>query len=181
MESSEPELPKPPPPDETSFQKKYNSTKLQKQASDRLMKREPVDIFFSLRFHDHGPMNEAKQLQQLLKEYQINACIVDAENAEDVELLVSSSIAQSKLVVIFGTRDYGTKTTINYSTHNELTFVINERKPFFLIKMCGEFDDSTTRFRLPSSIKYDEWNIGQPVPDGLLEKIIQKFIACNSM
>ena len=48
-----------------------------------------------------------------------------------------------------------------YSTFQELRFIDDERKPFFLIKMCDKFEEAETRFRLNDSIAFIQWMPGK--------------------
>ena len=93
-------------------------------------------IFFSLRFHDAGPMKEAKLLQEKLKSLDINAVIIDAKVGQDIRRMVFESLGNATMVVIFGTYDYGVG-SCDYSTQQELTMIKDDKKPFFLIKMCS--------------------------------------------
>ena len=61
------------------------------------------------------------------------------------------------MVVIMGSKTYGKETASRYSTFQELRFIDDERKPFFLIKMCDKFEEPETRFRLNDSIAYINW------------------------
>lgn len=52
---------------------------------------------------------------------------------------------------------------------------MDEKKPFFLIKMCEKFKVSKTRFFLPNSIMYHKWEAGKPMPSGLIDAIVKKY------
>mmetsp|Transcript_3286 Transcript_3286/g.6423 ORF Transcript_3286/g.6423 Transcript_3286/m.6423 type:complete len:90 (+) Transcript_3286:89-358(+) len=79
------------------------------------------------------------------------------------------------MIIIMGTEDYGCPGTVNFSTKEELVFILQEKKPFFLIKMCERFEDSKTRFQLPDDTSYVPWTPGKPVPDDLIGKMLDKY------
>ena len=133
------------------------------------------DIFFSLRFNATGPMKEANLLQAELAKFNVNAAIINVESGKSIEKEVIRTLDQSKLAVLFATSDYGVEGTVNFSTHEELAFILQEKKPFFLIKMCDRYDDPVTRFRLPGAIAYVDWRIGQPMPSELVAKVLARF------
>lgn len=80
-------------------------------------------------------------------------------------------------MLIFGSKNYGVDTGILYSTFKELEFTLNAKKPFFLIKMCAQFDDAMTRNRLPVATLSTQWDLGQSMPVGLVDAIEAKFRA----
>ena len=55
------------------------------------------------------------------------------------------------MVVIMGTLTYGEDISTGFSTYEELTFLCEEKKPFFLVKMCKHFGEEKTRVLLPSA------------------------------
>jgi hypothetical protein len=140
----------------------------------KMSSRRP-DIFFSLRFHATGPMKEANLLQAELAKRNVNAVIINVESGKNIREEVIEKLDQSKLAVLFATADYGAKGTVKFTTREELGFILQENKPFFLIKMCDRYDDPNTRFRLPDAIKHVDWRIGQPMPSDLVAKVIARF------
>ena len=56
-----------------------------------------------------------------------------------------------------GTKTYGKQTAIKFSTYEELQFIVNESKPYFLIKMCDKFEVADTRFRIPDNTAFIKW------------------------
>jgi hypothetical protein len=131
-------------------------------------------IFFSLRFHETGPMKEAKLLREKLKSLGINALIIDAKVGQDIRSMVFTGLGNATMVVIFGTSDYGIG-SCDYSTKQELAMIKDDEKPFFLIKMCDRFDDHVTRGCLSSSIMSVTWKIGDPMPPDLVSQIAEMF------
>lgn len=132
------------------------------------------DIFFSLRFNAKGPKYEATLLRQELQEYGINVEIVDAGNNENIPEIVFNKLAESKLVVIFGTEDYGEKGVSICGTDRELAYIIAKEKKTFFIKMGNTFRSETTFGHLHDKM-YDMWRIGQPMPPDLVSSIIEKY------
>jgi hypothetical protein len=74
-----------------------------------------------------------------------------------------------------GTKTYGRDTGAGFCTLQELRFIINERKPFFLIKMCDRFEEAETRFRLDSSISFFPWTCGTEMRPSLVDDILTKL------
>lgn len=120
-------------------------------------------------------MNEAILLKAELAKRGVHAVIVNVESGQSIEEEVIEKIDQCKLAVLFATADYGVKGTVNFSTREELEFIKQEKKPFFLIKMCDSYNDPTTRFRLPDSISYVDWRVGRPIPSDLVAKLIARL------
>ncbi|EGD78215.1 hypothetical protein PTSG_12838 [Salpingoeca rosetta] len=115
-------------------------------------------IFISLRF---GEAHEAaKELKQALHEacHDVDVFLCDVPPGDDISEEIITALTDCDLAVIMGTKTYGKKTASKFSTFEELRFIINEEKPYFLIKMCDEFQVKQTRFRLPADISYFLWN-----------------------
>jgi hypothetical protein len=63
---------------------------------------------------------------------------------------VVSALFGCKLFVVLGTRNFGEKTDVAFSTYSELECAVDIKKPIFLIKTFdGDFSVKMTRFRLP--------------------------------
>jgi hypothetical protein len=138
-----------------------------------------VDIFCSLRFVEAS--KEAHLIQDALKEYKINAVIIDdVENGDDICGQVAELLDAAKMVIIFGTETYGKGTEASFSTKEELQFIMAEKKPFFLLKMCERFLESRTRFHLPNSIAYMKWTPGTELAKDIVEAIVSKFHKISS-
>jgi hypothetical protein len=91
--------------------------------------------------------------------------------AEDVAALSSCQV-----FVVLGTRNFGEKTDIGFSTYNELEFACDEGKPLYLIKTFdqGDFIEEMTRFRLPKSLPYETWDPAtkpNAIVDGIVERL----------
>ena len=75
-----------------------------------------------------------------------------------------------RLAVLLASETYGARTT-SFSTYNELNFVIEEPKPFYLIKMCDKWEEATTRLKLGAGIKYKDWR------GGATEQVVAEIVA----
>lgn len=134
---------------------------------------ETVDIFCSLRFAE--ALTQAKQIQKILRdEHNLNAVIVSTPQGEDIAAQVATLLDAARMVLIFGTETYG-KGTVNFSTKEELQFVMDEKKPFFLIKMCERFAEPRTRLVLSKAVAYFPWLPQDPLPPALISEIIAKY------
>jgi len=58
---------------------------------------------------------------------------------------------------------------------HELRFVIDEKKPFFLVKMCDRFAVDETRFRLTSNVCHAPWPRGTPMPADFVPQITARL------
>ena len=95
---------------------------------------------------------------------------------KDIAEEVAKKIDEAKLVLIFGCESYGIG-TVSYSTKQELEFVLSEKKPYFLIKMCDRFKEARTRFVFHEGISYCMWKHGDPIPANLIADIAKRFEA----
>ena len=63
------------------------------------------------------------------------------------------------------TLNYGEDISTGFSTYEELTFICEEKKPMFLIKMCERFEDDKTRVLLTrKAVACVSWPVGTPLP-----------------
>mmetsp|Transcript_15281 Transcript_15281/g.23011 ORF Transcript_15281/g.23011 Transcript_15281/m.23011 type:complete len:1048 (-) Transcript_15281:291-3434(-) len=132
-----------------------------------------VDIFCSLRFAE--AQKEAEDVQKIMKEkYDLNCKIIQPPVGNDIAEEVATTLDAAKLVLIFGTETYG-KGTVSFSTKEELQFVMDEKKPFFLLKMCDRFAESRTRLSLPNSVAYFPWPAGTPMPENLPAELMASY------
>jgi hypothetical protein len=135
-------------------------------------------VFISLRFAEGMP--EAKALQSGLHARGVSAFLCDIPEGRDLANAVVMALTHCKLAVLLGTKTYGKRTTSGFSTFEELDYIFEVNKPFFLVKMCAEFKEPETLFRLPSRIAYFPWlpaseaERGQ-LPAGLLDKIVRRL------
>lgn len=135
-------------------------------------------VFISLRFGE--AMLEARALQTDLHARGISAFLCDIPEGQDLAGAVITALTYCKLAVILGTKTYGKKTHSGFSTFEELRYIFEENKPFFLVKMCNDFEEHETRFRLTSSISYFSWQPATDaergrLPPGLLDRVIRRL------
>jgi WD40 repeat protein len=137
-------------------------------------------LFISLRFAEAG--NEANLLKNALEAKGISTFLCAVEPGGDICTEIVNALHDCQLAIILGTKTYGKDTGVGYSTFEELRFIINERKPFFLVKMCDRFEEQETRFRLDSSVAYFQWTPGHPLPPDIVTKIVEKlsFVTSSS-
>lgn len=84
------------------------------------------------------------------------------------------------MAIIMGSVTYGKNTASNFSTYQELFYILDEKLPFFLIKMCDRFSEADTRFQLNSGVAYFKWLPAADqqcpaVPPGLVDEIKAKL------
>ena len=134
------------------------------------------DIFLSLRFSEALP--EAESLKVALVARGLTVFLAAVQSGDSIVKEVSTNLVHCKLVVILGTRTYGKETTSSCSTFEELQYVMSKRKPFFLIKMCDEFEEVKAQFHLVGDIAFEPWRPTEKNPEPpheLVEKIMVKF------
>jgi hypothetical protein len=93
---------------------------------------------------------------------------------------VVSALHGCKLVVIMGTESYGRDTGCPFCTKQELTFILNEKKPFFLVKMCDTFQEAIAKFSLGGNIAHYPWRPRtdaekQAPPADMVDQIVKKL------
>ena len=138
------------------------------------------DIFISLRFNEARPAGNA--LQAALEAKNMSVFLCDVAPGENLASAVVNALTHCKLAVILGTKTYGQKTSSPFSTCEELQYIVDERKPYFLVKMCEAFEEAHARFNLPSTISYYPWrptvsSLGtvDSVPDALVSQIADRL------
>lgn len=125
-------------------------------------------------------MPEAKALQHALYARGISAFLCDIPEGQDLAGAVIAALTYCRLAVILGTKTYGKKTESGFSTFEELRYIFEEKKPFFLVKMCNEFAEHETRFRLTSSISYFPWQAAteaerKQLAPGLVDRVVKRL------
>ena len=127
-------------------------------------------IFISFRYGE--AIAEARLLKVALEAHGVDVCIIDNPPGMSILANIADAMDRADLVVIMGSATYGRKTASPFSTHQELRFVMDEPKPFLLVKMCDRFREVETRFLLPSTMACTPWTPGTPLPDGIVQKIL---------
>jgi hypothetical protein len=144
------------------------------------LKRMPVpapsprrpSVFLSYRMAE--ATEQTKEVQRLLIARGVDAIVVICLPGVDLHQEVASRLYDSQLVVMFGTATYGRK-TVSFSTYEEMLMTLSMKKPFFLIRMCPEFEEPAARLALPSSLMYTEWLPGAPMPPSLVDDIVARL------
>jgi len=134
------------------------------------------DVFISLRFEE--AKDEAAALQVALQKNGLSVFLCAVDPGDDIAKVIVSALANCKMVVILGTKTYGLETDCKFSTYQELRYIIDQTKPFFLVKMCDQFEQQPTKFWLPNTVSYFPW---QPkgaerkqIPSTLLQQILKR-------
>ena len=136
------------------------------------------DIFISLRFNEARPAGNA--LQAALEAKNMSVFLCDVAPGENLASAVVNALTHCKLAVIFGTETYGQETASSFSTFQELRYIVDKKKPFFLLKMCDAFVEARTDFHLPSTISYYPWRPAteqerNAAPPDLIEQIVSRL------
>ncbi|EGD73649.1 hypothetical protein PTSG_05359 [Salpingoeca rosetta] len=137
------------------------------------------DVFISLRFGE--ARHAARGLEKALQAHGLRVFLCDIAPGGDIARAVIRSLHGCKMAVLLGTRTYGQQTASKFSTYEELRYIIDQEKPFFLVKMCDDFVEPETKFHLPSNVAYFPWlPEGGDVPDmdvpvELVDAIIAKL------
>jgi hypothetical protein len=134
-------------------------------------------IFISLRFAEAG--NEATALKSALEARGISTFLCAVLPGDDIATEIVNALHDCKLAIIMGTKTYGKDTGAGFSTFEELRF-IHKKKPFFLIKMCEQFEERETIFRLDSSVSYFQWLPGRPMAGDLVALVLERLASVAS-
>lgn len=89
---------------------------------------------------------------------------------------VYSALDGCKVAVLLASRTYGRSTT-SFSTYHELNFVMDEKKPFYLVKMCESWEEAHVRGKFGTRTSWRWWAPGQPMPNGIVSEIRDKVTA----
>lgn len=124
-------------------------------------------LFFSLCKEEALP--HASLLKKALSDLEIECTIGvlgHAEGGVKDRAEYARKLDAADLVIFFGTRSFG---------GDDLLFVVDERKPFLLLKMCARFDEPLTRLLLNSTEPYVLWpeKDVDGVPETLLAKLLE--------
>ena len=134
-----------------------------------------VDIFLTLRFIEWCKLR-GKNIEELLKAVGFKVYLASIKAGANIDDNVLDHLYASKMAIIFGSETYGEVTKSNVNTRTELNVILEEKKPYFLIKMCNKFVHIFPRSQLSfTSISYIEWMEDKPMPVDLIKKIQDKF------
>lgn len=113
------------------------------------------DIFISFRVSEAE--REARALKRALERWDLRVFLCDVRTGNDAGRAIIQALSECRMVVVLGTRTYGKQTKASYSTYQELRYIMEERKPFFLIKMCNAFTEHAARFHLTGTTQHHPW------------------------
>jgi hypothetical protein len=136
------------------------------------------DIFISLRFVE--ALEEAKALKTALTVFGLNVFLCAVDPGDAIDQAIITALENCRLVVIMATRTYGRATGFPCSTHEELKYIVGHKKPFFLVKMCDEYEEAYAKFNLPVQTMHFPWQPATAaernrVPPQLVVDIINKL------
>ena len=124
-------------------------------------------VFISVRLSE--ALEPALALKSLLESCGIPTFLCDVAPGGNIKTTIVKALDGCDLAVIMSSKTCGLETTASFSTYQEMEYIIEERKPYFLVKMCERFDVSV------ASVAYFPWIGEGEVPDLLLKKIIEKL------
>ena len=123
-------------------------------------------------------MDEAEKLKAMIERTRPGVkCFLSGggrnPNGTNIGIVIPTALANAKMAIIMGSKTYGKKTeNNNFSTYNEMQFILSENKPMFLLKMCEEWEEPQTRVMIGSR-KFRRWN-GQ-VTRALVDEILRRY------
>jgi hypothetical protein len=89
---------------------------------------------------------------------------------------IAVALCECKVFVVLGTKTFGKKTDIGFSTYNELVLACDRGKPMFLIKTFdGDFTEPTTLLRLPKDMPFTPWDPATPADEvvGIICRMVE--------
>jgi hypothetical protein len=105
-----------------------------------------------------------------------NDIIVSERSTDEHE----KELQEAGLFVIMGTKTYG-KDVAGMVHNKEMQFIVDSQKPFFLINMnpgtsLMEFEEPSTNLLLSlNTTPWERWEVGTPMNEVLLEKLLEKL------
>eukprot|EP00049_Salpingoeca_infusionum_P000814 m.42558 g.42558 ORF g.42558 m.42558 type:complete len:531 (+) comp10708_c0_seq1:161-1753(+) len=141
--------------------------------NDEAEEEEPCQVFLSLRFAE--AMEEARYVKKQLENLGISTFLCSVSAGGEIDVEIARNIRHCELVIIFGTDTYGAQTSAAFNSKTELQYIKNNHKPYFLIKMCTEFQEDLAAMYLHQGISHIEWPKGAPPPTTLIADIQSKL------
>ena len=132
-----------------------------------------ADVFISLRFAEAG--DEALQLKTALEAHGVVVFVCDQLAGNNLMDTIYGALDAASLVVILASHTYGKRTASGFSTYEEFQYTMDEKKPFFLIKMCERWSEPHVRGQLGARTMFDQWMPGEPIPAGLERRVIARL------
>lgn len=121
------------------------------------------DIYFSLRMGDMELLEEAYALFNILRKYGHSPMIVG-----DIKQSLIQNLDNVKMLLVFGTEDYGTEPSWEYGTKAELQYCSENNKPYFVLEMCNQYTSPWTQKKLTEpGVAGCVWPHGTKMPERL--------------
>ena len=130
------------------------------------------DFFISFRFGEAHA--EALRTKADLEAAGKTVFISDVQSGGNLEEVICEALDKCKMVIVFGTATYGRSTT-SFSTYHEINYTIDEKRPFYLIKMCDRWEETHVRMKFGQRTMYTLWMPGDPMPNDLIANILAKL------
>ena len=135
-----------------------------------------ADVFISFRFNEAHA--EALALKEELEERKFNVFLSDVSPGGDLQSIIARALASCRLTVVLATHSYGRQTNGLFDTSSELNFITGQRKNFILVRMIApnaSYAEARTVAAFPPSTESMPWMPGQPLPEKLLEKVLDEL------
>ena len=139
-----------------------------------------VDVFISLRIAEAEVEGEALYAALLARGCSVFISTADVHSGGDLMKEISENLEGCLLVVILASQTYGRDTNTSFSTYHEFHYVIDEKKPFVLVKMCDEWEEAHVKLALGKRTLYTQWTPGQALPEALVEEVVGKVETLRS-
>jgi hypothetical protein len=135
-------------------------------------------IFASMRFVAGRPLPEAIQLREALKQQSVHLQIVELTAGADINQEVFESIEQAEAFLVFGTSNYGEKTSNPACTYFESEYARNLGKKIILLRMIPWEGDGSVFQHTQARVMFGmnsltlSWMQEEPMPESLPDDII---------
>ena len=164
---------RPPQPSNAAGQLPITVSPAASHATSVMVRDGGINVFISLRLSESQA--EALILKADLEGRGLTVFLSDFKPGEKLFVAIADAADKCELFVVLATATYGRATNDRFDTSKELGFIIDSKKPFFLVKMCDRYEEATARFQLDSGIMWEQWTPGQPMPDGLADKVCARL------
>ncbi|EGD77569.1 hypothetical protein PTSG_08667 [Salpingoeca rosetta] len=142
-------------------------------------------IFISSRLQEAA--HESMVLFQQLQTSNVHVYMEDMERqtTPEEQAATHEAVRNCQLAIILGTTDYGRNTEFSWDTHDQLQYIVHNRKPFFLInvRQC-DFRHQYAREILKGWEPQFWWFVNPAdsvgcVPPALMDELLQHFHAAR--
>lgn len=132
------------------------------------------DVFISLVVGEITA--EAEKLQRRLESNGKRVLLCRDQPGCDLHAAIASAMDACKLAVILASESYGRVADTLFDTSKQLAFIISEKKPYLLIKMCNRWTEPTTRMAFATA-PHVLWMPGESLSDELVNEVIMRLDA----